>query len=249
MSLSRLFPINDNDILRQKIANAELNLDSGKTSKKMLEDIESNLQEIKPTENPKSTVIEDWILEDKEKIKIPHKKIWEASIEEETPSTSHPSNSVYSDFMGWRLNPSYGKVKTKPNAIGKLWKDIKKEDMLPYNEEEWLTKLTWITEKIENKKLTMIRLIFGDPLFTPIKKESIQELIECLSNHYPRLSLHVCFSLTRELTKEEKRKIMLEANSTHLGEKNTIEKARKIGLWHGLDDIKKFVQSCPICQL
>ena len=60
--LSRLFPINDNDILKQTIANAELNLDSGETSKKMLEDIESNLQEIKPTGNRKSTVIEDRIL-------------------------------------------------------------------------------------------------------------------------------------------------------------------------------------------
>ena len=53
----------------------------------MLEDIESNLQEIKPTGNRKSTVIEDSILEDKEKIKIPHGKIREPSIEEETPST------------------------------------------------------------------------------------------------------------------------------------------------------------------
>ena len=40
--LSRLFPINDNDILRQTIANVELNLNSRKTSKEMLEDIESN---------------------------------------------------------------------------------------------------------------------------------------------------------------------------------------------------------------
>ena len=113
-----------------------------------------------------------------------------------------------------------------------------------------MTKLTWIIEEIENKKLTIIRLIFGDPLFTPIEKESIQELIEFLANHYPHLSLHVCFSSTRELTKEEKRKIMLEAHFTHLGEKNTIEKARKTGIWNGMDEyIKRFVQSCPICQL
>ena len=76
--------------------------------------------------------------------------------------------------------------------------------MPPYTEEEWLTKLTWIIEEIENKKLTIMRLIFGDPLFTPIEKESIQELIEFLANHYSHLSLHVCFSSTRELTKEEK---------------------------------------------
>ena len=112
-----------------------------------------------------------------------------------------------------------------------------------------MIKLTWLIEKIE-KKLTIIRLIFGNPLFTPIEKESIQELIEFLSNHIPHLSLHVCFSSTKELTKEEKKKIILEAHSTHLGEKNTIEKSRKIGIWHGMDeDIKRFVQSCPICQL
>ena len=57
--------------------------------------------------------------------------------------------------------------------------------MLPYSQEEWLTNLTWIIEEIENKKLTIIRLIFGDPLFTPIEKECIQELIVFLSNHYP----------------------------------------------------------------
>ena len=122
--------------------------------------------------------------------------------------------------------------------------------MPPYTEEEWLTKLTWTIEEIENKKLTIIRLIFGDPLFTPIEKESIQELIEFLTNHYPHLSLHVCFSSTRELTKEEKKKIIQEAHSTHLGEKNTIEKARKTAIWNGMDEyIKRFVQSCPICQL
>ena len=77
----------------------------------MLEDIQSNLQEIKPTGNRKSTVIEDRILEDKEKIKFPDREIREPSIEEETSSTSYPSNSVYSDFIEWRLNPSYGKPK------------------------------------------------------------------------------------------------------------------------------------------
>ena len=97
--------------------------------------------------------------------------------------------------------------------------------MTPYNEEEWLIKLTWIIEGIENKRLTIIRLIFGDPLFAPVEKENIQELIEFLSNHYPHLSLHVCFSSTRELTKEEKRNIILEAHSTNLGDKNTIDKS------------------------
>ena len=52
------------------------------------------------------------------------------------------------------------------------------------------------------------------------------------------------------MPKEEKQAIIKGAHSTHLGEKNTLEKAKTIGLWLGMDnEIKKYVQSCPICQL
>ena len=51
------------------------------------------------------------------------------------------------------------------------------------------------------------------------------------------------------MTKEEKQAI-IEAQSTHLGEKNTLEKAKTISLWLGMDnEIKKYVHSFPICQL
>ena len=47
--------------------------------------------------------------------------------------------------------PILWEAKTKPNAVGILWKEIKNKDMPPYNKEEWLTQLTWIIEEIENK--------------------------------------------------------------------------------------------------
>ena len=56
--------------------------------------------------------------------------------------------------------------------------------------------------------------------------------------------------INQRINQRRKRKIILEAHSTHLGEKNTIEKARKTGIWNGMNEyIKRFVQSCPICQL
>ena len=122
--------------------------------------------------------------------------------------------------------------------------------MPDYGEEDWLIKLSWIIEEIKSKKLTFIRLMFGDPLFTPLQKKILQEMVEFLSNYYPHLNFHLCFTPTKELTKEEKQAIIKEAHSTHLGEKNTLEKAKIIGLWLGMDnEIKKYVQSCPICQL
>ena len=60
--------------------------------------------------------------------------------------------------------------------------------MPPYNEEDWLRKLGWFIDEISNKKLTLIKLIFGDPGFTPIEKEIIQETIEFVSNLYTHLS-------------------------------------------------------------
>ena len=51
---------------------------------------------------------------------------------------------------------------------------------------------------------------------------------------------------------DKRRKTIYNQRSTltHFGEKNTLEKAKNIGLWLGMDnEFKKYVQSCPICQL
>ena len=61
-------------------------------------------------------------------------------------------------------------------------------------------------------------------------KTQLQEMMEFLSNYYPHLNFHLCFTPTRELTNEEKQALIKEEHSTHLGEKNTSEKAKTIGL-------------------
>ena len=168
---------------------------------------------------------------------------------ESSPRTSE-SEKLYEEFITWRLNPEPGKIKTKPNAIRKLWKKVQKEDFPPFNEEEWLRKLGWIIEEFINKKLTLIRLIIGDPLFTPIEKELLQEILEYFSTLYPQLSFHLCFNNTRELKKDERETILKESHQNQLGEHNTLDREKKLGHWAGMDnDVKKFVKKCPIFQL
>ena len=49
-----------------------------------------------------------------------------------------------------------------------------------YNEEDWLYKLSWFIEEFVNRKLSIVRLFFGDPLFTLLEREVIQEIMEFL---------------------------------------------------------------------
>ena len=62
--------------------------------------------------------------------------------DQSSPSISPEIPDMYSEFKNWRSQPSAGKIKIKPKAIGKLWKEIKKEYMPFENEEEWLNKLS-----------------------------------------------------------------------------------------------------------
>ena len=79
--------------------------------------------------------------------------------------------------------------------------------MPKYNEENWLYYLSWFIEEFVNKKLTIVRLSFGDSLFTPLEREVIQEIMGILSNYYPDKNFHICFSKTRLLNKEEKNRL------------------------------------------
>ena len=98
-------------------------------------------------------------------------------------------------------------------------------------------------EAIAAKNISIIRFILGDPIYTSTEKEF-------LSNYYSNLNFHLCFCPTRQLTKEERKQVIKEAHASNLCERNTIEKARKIGIWLCMDeDIKKYVDSCPIRQL
>ena len=51
---------------------------------------------------------------------------------------------------------------------------LKKEEMSDYDEEDGLIKLSWIIVEINKKKLTILRLIFRDLLFTPLQREVLQ---------------------------------------------------------------------------
>ena len=194
-------------------------------------------------------------LQEKEKIKITPGKMREPSTnselkttEEETPERRN--QNLYDEFIQWRLNPTAGKFKIKPNAIGKLWTQVIREELLPFSEEQWMNKFGLIIEKILDKKITIVRLQIGDPTITPIGKELIQESHKFTSLLYPENSFQICFTNTREITKEEKNKIIKEAHSDHLGEQNTLDKAQKLEICQNMEqDIAKYVKSCLICPL
>ena len=67
----------------------------------------------------------------------------EPSEETENESTEDMKTEkfdMHSEFINQRLQLTFGKVKTKPNAKEKLCKGIKNEEMSDYDEEDWLIK-------------------------------------------------------------------------------------------------------------
>ncbi|XP_033213766.1 uncharacterized protein LOC117170832 [Belonocnema kinseyi] len=242
--LSRLFPIQEKDVgqifavTKDSLRGA---MESAGISNEKVE--EENLEELLPEIEIFDTPVirEDRILQEKEKIKLPQKRMREPSPEtdiggEREPKRQSDSENLYTDFMQWRLNPIPGKIKIKPNAIGKLWTTLKKEDLPKFIEEQWLRKLGQLIEEILSKNLTIIRICIGDPLISPMEKESLQEMLEFLSTYYRENSFSLCFVNTRELSKEEQEAIVKEAHATHMGEQNTLEKAQKLGHWTNMEN-------------
>ena len=123
-------------------------------------------------ESQDQSQVSDSIITPKEETETLPRRIREPSesdtekIETGTSVVEVDEEQLYTDSVQWKLHPTQGKVKTKPNAVGKLWKSVTKNDLPPHNEENWLRKLGWFIDEISNKKLTMIRLIFGDSLHT-----------------------------------------------------------------------------------
>ena len=75
-------------------------------------------------------IAEDRVLKREEKINSPPRRKRESSEETENESTEDMTAEkldMHTEFINWRLESTFGKVKTKPNAIGKLWKEIKTE--------------------------------------------------------------------------------------------------------------------------
>ena len=99
-------------------------------------------------------ITEDRVQKREEKINLPPRRMSEPSEEKENESTEDMTPEkldMHTEFINWRVHPTFGKVKTKPNATGKLWKEIKKEEMSDYDEVDWVIKLSWIIEEINNK--------------------------------------------------------------------------------------------------
>ena len=199
--LSRIFPIT-RDTLHEAMRKAGIGLTEGKLS------LENKLPEIEIRDVPRITHEETL----KETIKLPERRMKELShedsteTEEETAQTPQETTNLYTDFIDWKLQPTTGKIITKPNAIGKLWKEVTKDYMPIYNEENLLYKLSWFIEEFVNKKLTIVRLSFGDPLFTPLEREVIQKIMEFLSNYYPDKNFSfVSLKLENLIRKKENR--------------------------------------------
>ena len=188
--LSRLFPVYP-DTTKQSKDNAD-------STPKQLENA------LPDTEISHSPVItRDELLAPENRIKLPTRRMREPS---EDPEVQKVNTLLFDQFMQWRLQPiKSDKIKIKPNAIAKLWKEITNQDLPVIDEEEWLKKFETLIENSIEKKRSITRLIIGDLPITPIQKEFIQELIEFLSTIYPEQNLHLCFNNTRELRALHKR--------------------------------------------
>ena len=90
------------------------------------------------------------------------------TTEEETPERRN--KNLYDEFIQWRLNSTAGKFKIKPNATGKLWTQVTREDLPPFSEEQWMNKFGLIIEKTLDKKLKIIRIQIGDLNMASIEK-------------------------------------------------------------------------------
>ena len=128
--LSRLFPITS-DISKQAMWEAGISDEEDGTA-----ELKTQPHKIEIFGTP--VITEDRVLKGQENINLPLRRMREPSEETENESTEDMTPEkldMHTEFINWRLQPTFGKVKTKPNAIEKLWKDIKKEEMPDYDEE------------------------------------------------------------------------------------------------------------------
>ena len=140
------------------------------------------LSRLIPIQSQDQLRISDAIITPEEKTETLPRGIRESLESADGKSETGPSTAekvdqeqLYADFVKWRLHSTKGKVKTKPNQTP--WANYGRQQR----------KMTY---EISNKRLTLIRLIFREPLFTPIEK-IIQEMMEFQSILYPHLSFHL----------------------------------------------------------
>ena len=80
-------------------------------------------------------ITRDELLAPENRIKLPTRRIREPS----EGSQVHKANTLLFDqFIQWRLQPTNsGKIKIKPNPIGESCKEVTKQDLPVFHEEEW----------------------------------------------------------------------------------------------------------------
>ena len=113
--LSRLLPITY-DISKQAMWEAGISDEEDGTAK-----LKSQPQKIEIFGTP--IITEDRVLNGEEKINLPTRMMREPSEVTENESTEDMTTEkldMHMEFINWRLQPTFGKVKTKPNAIEKL---------------------------------------------------------------------------------------------------------------------------------
>ena len=66
-------------------------------------------------------------ISEEEKMNLTPRRMRDPLKEKENESTEKmkpEKPDMHTEFISLRLQPTFGKAKTKPNAIGKLWKEI-----------------------------------------------------------------------------------------------------------------------------
>lgn len=172
------------------------------------------------------------------------------------------------EYENWKQTHQNDFITIKPNANGKLWTEIYKENpqikpqktftcLQQYNLDNWIYQLNLNLTEQHNRGLKVLRFHICDPLFSSLEQQEIKNIINFLRQRINEpqeaLNTQVCFSMTRDLTTAEKEAIIQEAHGNlstgHFGENKTIMKAREKGIWKGMEeDIIQAVKKCRTCQ-
>ena len=167
-------------------------------------------------------------------------------------------------YCRWLENPTESRTIYKPNAKGKLWIKIIKNEMRksencvilpPFEEKTWVEKLGQIIDYVlHQRKHTIVRLHLADPSITPIEKIKLNKIIAFFEKEFNKNKFFICLSPIGELSEQEKGQIIRGSHgstaSQHFGENKTIFRARERGTWTNMEkDIIEYVKTCPTCQI
>ena len=111
---SRILAQDCSDISKQSMWEAGISDEDDGTS-----ELKTQPQKIEIFGTP--VITEDRVLKGEEKIDLPPRRMREPSEETENESTEDMTTEkleMHTEFINWRLQPTFDTVKTKPNAMG-----------------------------------------------------------------------------------------------------------------------------------